>query len=132
VRLDNLWIGDFKNLRDFTIDFDEDQTTTVLIGHNATGKSNLIEALVIIFRNLDLKKKPEFSYDLTYFCRDHKIQINADRDKKAYSIFVDGQKTSFSTFSGTDRKYLPKYIFAYYSGPSGRLEYLRGNFMMNY
>ena len=124
MRLDNLWIGDFKNLRDFTIDFDEDQTTTVLIGHNATGKSNLIEALVIIFRNLDLKKKPEFSYDLTYFCRDHKIQINADRDKKAYSIFVDGQKTSFSTFSGTDRKYLPKYIFAYYSGPSGRLEYL--------
>lgn len=124
MRLDKLWIEDFKNLRDFTIDFDEDRTTTVLIGHNATGKSNLVEALVIIFRNLDLKKKPEFGYDLTYFCKDHKIRIKADRHKKAYSIFVDGKKISFSTFPGSDRKYLPNYIFAYYSGPSGRLEYL--------
>lgn len=124
MRLDKLWIEYFKNLRDFTIDFDEDQTTTVLIGHNATGKSNLVEALIIIFRNLDLAKKPEFSYDLTYYCRDHKIRIKAYRDKKAYSIFVDGQKTSFSKFSGSDRKYLPKYVFAYYSGPSSRLEHL--------
>ena len=124
MRLDKLWIKDFKNLRDFTIDFDEDQTTTVLIGHNATGKSNLVEALIIIFRNLDLGEKPEFSYDLTYFCRDHGIRIKADGDKKAYSIFVDGQKTSFSNFSGSDREYLPKYIFAYYSGPSSRLEHL--------
>ena len=56
MKLDKLWIKDFKNLKDFTIDFDEEQETTVLIGHNGTGKSNLIEALVIIFRDLDLGK----------------------------------------------------------------------------
>ena len=125
MRLDKLWIKKFKNLRDFTIDFDEDQTTTVLIGHNATGKSNLLEALVIIFRNLDLGEKPEFSFDLTYFCRNYEIRIKADGDKKAYSIFIDGKKISFSAFyKKSNRKYLPKYVFAYYSGPSSRLEHL--------
>ena len=66
MRLDKLWIKEFKNLRDFDIDFDEEQMTTVLIGHNGTGKSNLIEAIVIIFRDLDLGRPPEFSYNLTY------------------------------------------------------------------
>ena len=51
MRIDKLWIKDFKNLKDFEIDFDENQMTTVLIGRNGTGKSNLIEAIVIIFSN---------------------------------------------------------------------------------
>ena len=59
MKLDKLWIKDFKNLKDFTIDFDVEQKTTVLIGHNGTGKSNLIEALVIIFRDLDLDRPPK-------------------------------------------------------------------------
>ena len=39
MRIDKLAIKDFKNLRDFSIDFDEDQLTTVLIGQNGTGGS---------------------------------------------------------------------------------------------
>jgi recombinational DNA repair ATPase RecF len=54
MRLDKLAIGSFKNLRDFSIDFDEQSPTTVLVGRNGTGKSNLLEALTIIFRDLDL------------------------------------------------------------------------------
>ena len=38
--------------------------TTVLIGHNGMGKSNLIEAIVIIYRDLDLGNPPVFEYDL--------------------------------------------------------------------
>ena len=83
MRIDKLWIKGFRNLKDFKIDFDEDQLTTVLIGRNGTGKSNLIEAIVIIFRNLDLSKPPVFSYNLTYLCREHKIQIKADADQKS-------------------------------------------------
>ena len=125
MRIDKLWIKDFKNLKNFEINFDEEQLTTVLIGHNGTGKSNLIEAVVIIFRNLDLGKPPEFSYDLTYYCRNNRIQIKAEADKKLNhtEVTVNGKNISFSKFvKFSDRRYLPNYVFAYYSGPSNRLE----------
>ena len=73
MKLDKLWIKDFKNLKDIEVDFDEDQLITVVIGWNGAGKSNLIEALVIIFRNLDLGNSPEFAYRLEYICRGNRI-----------------------------------------------------------
>lgn len=125
MRIDKLWIKDFKNLKDFEINFDEDQMTTALIGQNGAGKSNLIEAIVIIFRDLDLGQPPAFSYRLAYLCRGYEIQIIADAEKKSNqtTITVDGHKISFSEFRKESHvKYLPKYVFAYYSGPSNRLE----------
>ena len=38
-------------------------------GENGAGKSNLLEALTIIFRNLDLELKAPFDYKLKYECR---------------------------------------------------------------
>ena len=64
MRINKLDIKDFKNLHDFSIDFDKDQLTTVLIGQNGTGKSNLFEALVLIFRALDLGEPPPFAYSI--------------------------------------------------------------------
>ena len=64
MKLDKLWINEFKNLKDIEIDFDQDELVTVVIGWNGAGKSNVIEALVIIFRDLDLHKAPSFSYKL--------------------------------------------------------------------
>jgi len=127
MRIDKLWIKDFKNLKDFEIDFDEDQMTTALIGQNGAGKSNLIEAIVIIFRDLDLDlgQPPAFSYQLTYLCRGYVIQITADAEKKSNHtmITVDGNNISFSKFRNESHvKYLPKHVFAYYSGHSNRLE----------
>ena len=40
MRLDRLSIPNYRNLRSFEIDFDESQSTTVLIGRNGSGKSN--------------------------------------------------------------------------------------------
>lgn len=124
MRIDKFWIKEFKNLKDFKIDFDECQMTTVLIGRNGTGKSNLIEAIVVAFRDLDLNKPPTFSYDLSYICREHKIRIIADsKNKPNYKITLDGETTSPKKFiEESDRQYMPKYVFAYYSGPTNRLE----------
>ena len=92
MRLDKLTIKHFKNLRDFIIDFDESSLTTVLIGQNATGKSNLIEALVIIFRDLDLGTPPSFPYKLSYICRKNAVGIDADpnRSKEQVKVIVNG------------------------------------------
>lgn len=88
MRLDRLWIDRYKNLRDITIDFDEDEWVTVLIGWNGTGKSNVIEALSIIFRDLIFtsKKKsskftPPFSYRLYYECSGQDLCVHADHSK---------------------------------------------------
>jgi AAA15 family ATPase/GTPase len=48
------------------VDFDEDNLMTVIVGCNGSGKSNVLEALVSIFRNLDLGEAPPFSYVIKY------------------------------------------------------------------
>ena len=69
MRIDKLYIDEFKNLRDFTIDLNDSSMHTVLLGQNAAGKSNLLEALVIIFRDLDLEDQTSFNYILDYKCK---------------------------------------------------------------
>ena len=71
MRLDRLSIPNYRNLRSFEIDFDESQPTTVLIGRNGSGKSNLIEAIVEIFCELELSGTPSFAYTLQYVPRAH-------------------------------------------------------------
>jgi predicted ATPase len=125
MRLDKLKIDRFKNLYKFKIDFDQDTPTTVIVGRNGTGKSNLLEALVIIFRDLDLGDRPAFKYELQYFCRNHKVQIDADpaRERNAVEIKVDDEPISYTRFSqDSTREYLPNFVFGYYSGSSNRFE----------
>ena len=56
MRIENVYIEDFKNLKKFNIAFhpSDEIVETVLLGQNASGKSNFIEALVLIFKYLDL------------------------------------------------------------------------------
>lgn len=126
MRLDKLWIGEFKNLIDFKIDFDESQLTTVFIGRNGTGKSNVFEAIIKIFLNLDLGKPPEFSYILDYILGEYTIRIdaNAKNSTNHSKIIINKRPISYSNFVKNKRKYMPAHIFAYYSGPSSRLESL--------
>jgi predicted ATPase len=124
VRLDRLRIPRYRNLRGFEIEFDEQQPTTVLLGRNGTGKSNLMEAIVEIFRDLELGVPPLFAYTLDYVCRDHAIHIDADpaRSNRRLEISVDGRPLAQAAFQRDLDTYLPNYVFAYYSGWSSRLE----------
>lgn len=127
MRLDRLQIrSQFKNLKEFSINFDEQSPATVLVGRNGTGKSNLLEALTIIFRDLDLGESPSFSYELDYICRRNHIHIDADptrRMNKGYEISVDRGPIPFTKFlAEPNRGFLPNYVFGYYSGPSNRME----------
>jgi predicted ATPase len=157
MKVDTLHIRSrFKNLEDVTVDFDDDNLMTVIVGRNGSGKSNVLEALVSIFRNLDLGEAPPFSYHLVYqlglqpsenCVSKHWQEITIDADpargtlSKQYEVSVidllDDQSKGLSgekvggnivPFSKVWRDkegntpYLPKYVFAYYSGPSDRLE----------
>jgi len=48
MKLKYLWVSDFKNLKDFEISFSSDSSYSVLVGRNGTGKSNLLELIVLI------------------------------------------------------------------------------------
>lgn len=97
MRLNHFWIREYKNLRDVSIDFDENNWVTVLIGWNGTGKSNVLEALAALFRDLitekndkNQSKRPSFSYKIIYQCHKNLICIDADptRDRDSYQIHV--------------------------------------------
>ncbi len=121
MRIDRVKIKNFKNLKDATIDLDESQTTSVVIGKNGAGKSNLLEALVIIFRDLDLEEDTMvFDYEIVYRCKEHNIEISNYDGKRI--IKVNGDTISKSQFKTSKDKYLPSNVFAYYSGNEKRME----------
>lgn len=95
-----------------------------LIGQNGTGKSNLIEALITIFRDVDLDREAAFNYTLEYSIRDHVVRIEADTvtQKRPY-VWVDG-KAETQGYLLKNRELLPTHIFAYYSGRNERIEAL--------
>lgn len=124
----------FKNLEDFKIDIDENSMQTVLIGLNATGKSNFLESLLIIFGTLELENKDisdlTFSYYIKYNCWNKNIEIeyNHKTDKYSFKIFDIANSKEFvienknrKQFFKNKREYLPKHVFIYYSGISNRL-----------
>ncbi|APG24249.1 AAA family ATPase [Syntrophotalea acetylenica] len=124
MRIDRLRIPDRNNLKSFEIDFDEDQSTTVLLGRNGTGKSNLIEAIVEIFRELELGLPTAFAYELDYSCFEKTIHVECDPEKatRRLTIKIDGKNVTVAKFRDQAHQYLPLHVFGYYSGWSSRLE----------
>ena len=139
MRIETLWIERYKNLEDFTFTTAEG-LTTVLIGPNGTGKSNFIEAVIWIFRNLDLGEPPHFSYKITYSCRGRIVVVDAKRkltdeeskERRQLEITVDEKTITTSEFDRRKDELLPTNVFAYYSGSSPRQEILFNQHFRNY
>jgi ABC-type transport system involved in cytochrome c biogenesis ATPase subunit len=148
MRLDKIIIGSFKdspthqfkNLKDVKIDFDENHWVTVVIGWNGTGKSNVLEALAIIFRELiGPKKFPKIEFAFILFYRmgedgsERIIEIDHDPDRGIDKFIIHVSERTQTSEISFDRKpvklkrflddpfNLPKYVFSYYSGESSRM-----------
>jgi predicted ATPase len=75
MRIDRLYLEDFRNLRQFEVDFDQTSNRQVVVGRNGVGKSNLLEALAWIFRDLDLEEESAFAYEIEYLCNGQRVKI---------------------------------------------------------
>ena len=111
MRLTSLYIGQYKNLRDFSLSFDGGSFIDVFVGKNGTGKSNLFEALIEIFRHLVEFDRDKASCDFNY-------RIGFEIDGKATEI---GWNSGTLTINGKERKTigktpLPDNVLIYYSG----------------
>lgn len=130
MRIDKVKIGGlqkkgFKNLNHFEIDLGKSKMPhMVLLGQNAAGKSNFLEALVIIFRDLDLSENPSFYFEIDYQCKGNTIRIIGDPETSSgYQFYVNDMEKPMpkAVFYRDKDAHLPKYVFSYYSGISNRL-----------
>lgn len=112
MRLKSVFISDYKNLRNFTLSLNGASFLDVFVGKNGSGKSNLFEALIEIFRHLDQFGLPAndiaFDYRLSYEIKGQKTEI----EWKAGKLRIDKDE---------DRKTLgqtpfPDNVLIYYSG----------------
>lgn len=152
MQLRHLAIPNFRNLRGLVIDFATQLEprpgaasaaapkairSHALIGQNGTGKSNLIEVLITIFRDVDLDRDAAFDYTLEYEIRGHVVRIQADLAKQRRPfVWVDGDRVSQDYLNKNDPpdktprderrgpRLLPSHVFAYYSGRNERIEAL--------
>lgn len=139
MQLRHVAIPYFRNLREVVINFATHLTpmpgapsdaelrtirSHALIGQNGTGKSNLIEALITIFRDVDLDSDAALDYTLEYEIRGHVVRLQANGvQQKRPSVWVDGKPES-QGYLLQNRELLPSHIFAYYSGRNERIEVL--------
>ena len=125
MRLTSLYIGQYKNLRDFSLRFDGSSFIDVFVGKNGTGKSNLFEALIEIFRHivefdrdkvdLGFSYRLEFEIDGSATCIEWswgEIEDKDLRDKPKDRQFIINSKKR-KTIGMTP---LPDNVLIYYSG----------------
>ena len=144
MRLDKFKIGSakdspahsYKNLKDISFDFDEKHWVTVVIGWNGTGKSNVLEALSIIFRELISPSKPnkpqiDFAFDLSYEIgkgeKARKVFLENDPDRKSEPLkvrvsyskeWVQGDPVKSATFDlFSEHKYVEVRLSAFLKDP---------------
>ena len=109
MRLKSLYIQEYKNIKEQTFDFSNNTGYIALIGLNGSGKSNLIEAIALIFNGLLNKKKIPFKYEIKY---EYDGKIYTRKPRLAY---IDGKKVENSEM------FYPSSVIACYSGEELRL-----------
>ncbi|MGY8831656.1 MAG: AAA family ATPase [Pseudomonadales bacterium] len=111
MRLKSLSISHYKNLKNFDISFDGSSFIDVFVGKNGSGKSNLFEALLEIFRHLyeygREKIEPKFDYSIEYEVNGIATEITWEAGR----LTINGRERT--TIGET---LLPDNVLIYYSG----------------
>lgn len=118
MKLEYLFVKNYKNFDDLEIEFEENSSVNVLIGKNGAGKSNILELISLIFSRVKAKKEiNEFKFNFKYSIDDSKYQIeNLTTDN--ISIKRNESKIVKKDFI----KALPTATFLYYCGETDRLK----------
>jgi predicted ATPase len=121
MRITKLYIKSFKNLQDFTWELNPEYPVAVIVGKNASGKSNLLEAILLIFAQVRTDKiDKKFHFEVVY--------QDIDRNE---IVFRNDEKGFFATRNGNaidPNRVFPKQIVSYYAGVSQRMGGLIGEY----
>lgn len=127
MKLEHLWIDNYKNLRNCEIDFATSPLLTAIIGLNGSGKSNLLEAILHILIGVYFQKSPPFDFSFQYESHQHQVKLTSE--SRRLSIQVDGSDIWLEDFAkhlrlGPEQAYYPELTFVYYSGECQRVRHL--------
>lgn len=111
MNITKLEISGYKNLN---IKLEHDAKIISLIGNNGSGKSNILEALSIIFRDLYLEKNnTPFNYKIEYIIRNETVVIEKNHSSIKYLVNNNDVASILRN--------LPNKVVAIYSGEADRL-----------
>lgn len=118
MRLKELYIQEYKNLRDFRINFETNQGLTMLVGNNGSGKSNVLEAISAIFYDAykSSGKKMIKDYCLNYEIDGEEISISKTNGRRNFKRNDRGLAQYVLI-----QQYLPHNVIGVYSGEENRL-----------
>lgn len=110
MRLKHLHIiGEYKNLKDFKIDFDGSSFIDVFVGKNGTGKSNMFEAFLEIFKHIF-----DHDYPIAF---DYKLQYElVGEDVLIYRKDGAWRNNEEEEIAFVNKSKLPSNLLIYYSG----------------
>ena len=113
-RLKSVYIKDYKNIQDQTFDFSSNTGYIALIGLNGSGKSNLLEAINIIFNELlDIPHTENVNgYSITFQLNDIEY---------THTTVDDTEEHNLIPLNAVNKENLPSSVIACYSGEDLRL-----------
>ena len=113
MQIKSVFISQYKNLNNFTLAFKEENLIDIFVGKNGSGKSNVLEALIEIFRHIYEHGKGTaieiFNYSISYEIDRQIVKI----EWKNNLFFLNGSKKGQKSFSTVP---LPENVLIYYSG----------------
>lgn len=136
MKIKKLWVSKFKNFENKWFEFDE-KLTTLLVGQNGLGKSNLIEIITHVFRLLDLASNKSdlisnengklFDFEILYSVQKSDISIRVKDSNLDIGVKDIGSDEEFNMLSFTEfnrrkkEEFLPDFLLVYYSGENKRI-----------
>lgn len=117
MKIIKLEITGYKNL-DISLNFSSTISYTIFIGLNGSGKSNVIEAISLIFANLyNYRTNINFSYNITYQIKNYEVEIK----NKIMSLIREDRVLKNKIITRDKYDYLPSEIITCYSGDEIRM-----------
>lgn len=111
MRLLSLYIKDYKNIQDQTFDFADNSGYITLIGLNGSGKSNLLEAISLIFDDL---------YEIPHLGQVNGYRITYKIGDQEYTYTTLNEQNNIIPLA-KEKRACPSSIIACYSGEDLRL-----------
>jgi energy-coupling factor transporter ATP-binding protein EcfA2 len=135
MKLQHLWVKNYKNLVNCDVRFEQPHLINAIIGSNGSGKSNLIEAILHILIGAYFKKAPPFDFSFIFEAQGRAVRLEGQGRK--LSVVVDGEARSTSFLAqrlreGPAQVYFPELTFVYYSGECQRVRQLIGRYRKHF
>lgn len=115
MKLKKLHIENYKNLKEFDLDFENDNGLSIIVGNNGSGKSNILEAISGIFCEWYGKKSEEFKCDYIIEYYQDNVLYSLKKENGRRSFYINEEKQTSVDYADS---FLPSNIISVYSGES--------------